>query len=66
MIAENPTITCGECHEASDACEWRETPITGELPEEHYQCPACMAAFKRERTGNQWRPIRCVRVASVL
>ena len=66
MISEEITITCSECGKSTDALAWRETPITGELPPETYQCPSCRMAFVRERTGNEWKPIRCVRVPSFL
>ena len=61
-----PTITCGVCHVATDAMAWRETTISGELPPEEYQCPSCGYAFKRERTGNVWKPIQCVQIPARL
>jgi hypothetical protein len=66
MICETAQIACPKCRQASDACAWRERPIFGELPEDEYQCPVCCFAFKRERTGNTWKPINCVQIAPKL
>lgn len=42
------TITCGHCGQQSDFDNWTRTPVAGELPRGHYQCPACGIAFKRQ------------------
>jgi len=50
MITESYlTITCKCGHEA-DFMEFRTTPITGDLPKDHYQCPTCRRAWKIEMT----------------
>ena len=38
------SLTCKCGHEA-DYLEFRETPIGGELPRDHYQCPKCRRAW---------------------
>lgn len=64
MIAELAQISCPLCGKDSDAGAWRERPIAGELPPDEYQCPrpGCSYAFRRERTVDKWKPIRCVRI----
>ena len=53
----NITCTCGH---TADIDEFSRTPISGELPPAHYQCPQCRHAWSvqsqaakasRDRTG---------------
>ena len=38
------SITC-PCGYEGDFLEFRETPVGGELPRDHYQCPTCRRAW---------------------
>ncbi|WP_193214968.1 hypothetical protein [Luteolibacter marinus] len=38
-------INC-RCGHSADFMEFRTAPVTGELPRNHYQCPACRRAWK--------------------
>lgn len=44
------SITC-PCGYEGDFLEFRETPVGGELPRDHYQCPKCRRAWAVE-TGS--------------
>lgn len=53
MTTFGPTfcnIICRCGHEA-DYLEFRSTPISGELPPDQYQCPACGKAWRIVRAG---------------
>jgi transposase-like protein len=41
------TISCGSCHHSAPVSKWCCT-VTGELPNNHFQCPNCQRAFKRQ------------------
>ena len=49
------TMTCGRCGQTTAASQWSETPISGELPAGHFQCPKCSYAFRRKRRLDPWR-----------
>lgn len=44
------TITCGCGHEAGFS-KFTIRPVTGPLPNGHFQCPACNRAWTLERKG---------------
>ena len=46
-------ITCGKCGHTADLDQWSQTVITGELPLNTYQCPACGYAFERRTQKEQ-------------
>lgn len=43
------TLICSCGHEA-DLNEFCRTPISGELPKGHYQCPSCGYAWQRKES----------------
>lgn len=44
------TIIC-QCGHEADYDEFRKTPLAGELPRDHFQCPACRRAWKLVTVG---------------
>jgi hypothetical protein len=45
-------ITCRCGHEA-DLLAFCKTPLFGELPKGHYQCPACKISWKRQESEHR-------------
>lgn len=41
------------CGYEADLGEFSRTPIAGELPPGHFQCPACRVAWKRQESGHR-------------
>ena len=41
------SITCGACGHIDSLDVFCRTPIFGDLPKNHYQCPACHLATER-------------------
>lgn len=39
------TVTC-KCRHTADLVEFQHTPVAGELPRGHFQCPLCKRAWK--------------------
>lgn len=53
------TITCGACQRPAPALQWRERPLSGELPENEYQCPHCGESFRREANPDRtWKDLQ--------
>lgn len=50
-------ILTGPCGHSAPVLQWTETPISGELPENEFQCPICARAFARRPTDSPWKPI---------
>lgn len=50
------SITCGKCGRAADIDLFTRTPVMGDLPRDHYQCPNCGAAFRRAHGPVTVRP----------
>lgn len=42
------SVTCGKCQHEADFMEFRETEVSGALPDGHMQCPSCKVAWKLE------------------
>ena len=40
-------ISCAKCGHVADIDLFTRTPISGELPDNTYQCPACQYAIER-------------------
>jgi hypothetical protein len=40
-------ITCGHCAHTADINAFCSTPVSGQLPKDIYQCPACNCAIQR-------------------
>lgn len=40
------TVTCGRCGNSDDIDRFVSTPIAGDLPKGHFQCPFCGIAWK--------------------
>jgi ribosomal protein S27AE len=49
-------ITCGDCGQSADINNWTQTPVYGDLPRNHYQCPNCGTAFERKVGPGEWMP----------
>lgn len=45
------SISCGKCKQLSEFDDFKMTPVNGDLPKNHYQCPKCQHAFSIERKG---------------
>lgn len=46
----NITCICGHTADIDDFCR---TPIGGELPKGHFQCPACNRAWRRKESEHR-------------
>lgn len=44
-------LSCGHCQHEADITEFETAPVTGQLPENHYQCPNCKRAWRVVRTN---------------
>lgn len=40
------TVTCGCCGNSDNIDRFTSTPVNGDLPKGHYQCPFCGHAWK--------------------
>jgi len=40
------TVTCGRCGNSEDIDLFTSTPVAGDLPKGHFQCPFCGLAWK--------------------
>lgn len=49
-IPSDVSITC-RCGHQADFDAFRRTPIRGELPAGHYQCPACRSRWTMRPSG---------------
>lgn len=47
-LGDSWVTVCCPCGHQADLEQFRCTPIAGELPRDHYQCPACRRAWKVE------------------
>lgn len=54
-------ITCGNCGHEGEIDTFTATPSGADLPQNHYQCPACGVAWKRVPVG-PWRIVGDMRV----
>lgn len=43
-------LTCGSCGHTADLDEFCRTPIAGDLPKGHFQCPSCRTAWQRKQS----------------
>lgn len=41
-------LKCGPCGHEADLFDFCRTPITGDLPKDTHQCPACKVAWRME------------------
>lgn len=46
------TLTC-QCGHEADLDEFCRTPVSGELPKGHYQCPGCGYAWQRKESEHK-------------
>jgi len=46
----NVTCTCGYTGDLADFCR---TPVYGELPQGHFQCPGCKIAWQRKESEHR-------------
>lgn len=46
------TITCS-CGHSDDFDAFTRTPLSGDLPPNHFQCPRCFTAWKRIESGHR-------------
>lgn len=44
-------ITCGSCGTVAALEDFCRTPLFGELPVGHFQCPGCGVAWQRRESG---------------
>ena len=46
-------MTCGKCGKFAGMGKWIRLPVSGELPVNEFQCPACGWAVRRVSSGGQ-------------
>jgi DNA-directed RNA polymerase subunit RPC12/RpoP len=59
------TITCAKCGQAAPFYQWRETTISGPLPDGEYQCPHCGVAFERRHVRKPYYPHSVVKLQPI-